>query len=81
MNVQNRLALAGLLLSSDTAFDILHNRVRETQDEIDVLEDLARHNDMPHEVLRGQSRGASAETAVAAAGQSQCDRSAHGGDL
>jgi hypothetical protein len=31
-------------------------RVRETQNEIDALEDLARHNDMPPEVLRGQSR-------------------------
>jgi hypothetical protein len=57
MKVQNRLAPAGLLLSSVTAIDILHNRVRETQNEIDALEDLARHNDMPPEVLRGQSRG------------------------
>ena len=57
MKVQNRLALAGLLLSSVTAIDILQNRVRETQNELDALEELARHNDMPPEVLRGQSQG------------------------
>jgi hypothetical protein len=57
MKVLNRLAPPGLLLSSVTAIDVLHNRVRETQNEIDALEDLARHNDMPPEVLRGQSRG------------------------
>jgi hypothetical protein len=56
MKVQNRLALAGLLRSNVTAIDILQNRVRETLHEIDALEDLARHNDMPPEILRGQSQ-------------------------
>jgi len=56
MKVQNHLALAGLLLSNVNAIDILQNRVRETLHEIDALEDLARHNDMAPEVLRGQSQ-------------------------
>jgi hypothetical protein len=81
VKVQSRFALAGLLHSRVTAIEILQNRVRETQNEIDTLEDLHGTMTCRPRFCVVNHRRASTDTAVAAAGQSQCDRSAHRGDL
>lgn len=60
---------------------ILQNRVKETQRELDALEDLARRNGIAPGVLRGPWQSQVAENAVAAAEQSQQDTYARGGDL
>jgi hypothetical protein len=39
-------------ITPEATIDILQNRVRETQSELDALEDLARHNDIPPRILR-----------------------------
>jgi hypothetical protein len=41
-------------ITPEATIDILQNRVRETQGELDDLEDLARHNSIPPGTLRGQ---------------------------
>ena len=41
-------------ITPEAGIEILQQRVSETQSELDVLEDLARHNDIPPGVLRGQ---------------------------
>lgn len=41
-------------ITPEATTEILQNRVRETQTELDALEDLARQNDIPPGVLRGQ---------------------------
>ena len=41
-------------ITPEATIDILQNRVRETQDELDALEDLARHHGIQPEILRGQ---------------------------
>lgn len=38
----------------EATIEILQDRVREAQSELDTLEDLARHNDMAPGILRGQ---------------------------
>ena len=65
----------------DATIDILQSQVRETQSELDALEELARHNDIEPGVLRGEWQGESADTEVAAPEQSQSDASGRGGDL
>jgi hypothetical protein len=68
-------------ITPEATIDILQNQVRETQSELDALEDLARHNGIPPGILRDQGQGLPAETAVTAAEQSQREMSARGGDL
>ena len=75
------LAEEDIAITPEVAIDIRRSRVRETQSERDALEDLARQNDIPPGVLRGQWQGVSNDKAVAATEQSQSDRSARGGDL
>lgn len=70
-----------IALTPEATIEILQDRVRETQSELDALEDLARRNGIEPGVLRGQSRNVSSETAVAATEQSQSDSSTRGGDL
>lgn len=41
-------------ITPEATIEILQNRVRETQAELGALEDLARQNDIPPGVLRGQ---------------------------
>ena len=41
-------------ITPEATIEILQNRVRETQKELGALEDLARQNDIPPGVLRGQ---------------------------
>ena len=41
-------------ITPEAGIEILQQRVSETQSELDALEDLARHNDIPPGVLRGQ---------------------------
>ena len=41
-------------ITPDSTIDILQNRISETQSELDDLEDLARRNNIPPGVLRGQ---------------------------
>jgi hypothetical protein len=66
-------------ITPDATVAILQNRVHQTESQLDDLEDLARQNNIPPGVLRGQWQGASegtpipAETAVAGAEPSQCD--------
>lgn len=38
----------------DAGIEILQRRVHETQNELDALEDLVRHNGIPPGTLRGQ---------------------------
>ena len=44
-------------ITPEATIEILQSRVRETQSEIGALEDLARRNDIPAGVLRGQWYG------------------------
>jgi hypothetical protein len=41
-------------ITPEAGIEILQQRVSETQSVLDALEDLARHNDIPPGVLRGQ---------------------------
>lgn len=41
-------------ITPEAGIEILQQRVSETQSELDALEDLARHNDIPPGTLRGQ---------------------------
>jgi hypothetical protein len=41
-------------ITPEAGIEILKQRVSETQSELDALEDLARHNDIPPGSLRGQ---------------------------
>jgi hypothetical protein len=41
-------------ITPEAGIEILQQLVNETQSELDALEDLARHNDIPPGVLRGQ---------------------------
>lgn len=47
--------LAGndLGITPEATIEILQNRIRETQSELDALEDVARHNSIPPGILRG----------------------------
>jgi hypothetical protein len=72
---------ADIGITPEATIDILQNRVRQTQGELDALEDLARRNNIPPGVLRDQSQGVPADTAAAAAEQSQSDLSIRGADL
>lgn len=40
-------------ITPEAGIEILQQRVSETQSELDALEDLARHNDIPPGILRG----------------------------
>jgi hypothetical protein len=40
-------------ITPEATIEILQNRVRETQSQLDALEDLARHNGIPPGILRG----------------------------
>lgn len=76
-------------MTPDETIDILQSQISETQSQLDDLEDLARQNNIPPGVLRGDWQGVPAEaeapaedSAVPAAEASQRDMSApHGGDL
>lgn len=52
------LAKDDMGITPEDAIEILQDRVRETQRELDALEDLARQNDIPPGALRGQWPGA-----------------------
>jgi hypothetical protein len=41
-------------ITPEAGIEILQQRVSETETELDALEDLARHNDIPPGILRGQ---------------------------
>jgi hypothetical protein len=41
-------------ITPEAGIEILQERLRETQTQLDVLEDLARRNDIPPGTLRGQ---------------------------
>lgn len=41
-------------ITPEAGIEILQQRVNKTQSELDALEDLARHNDIPPGTLRGQ---------------------------
>jgi hypothetical protein len=41
-------------ITPDAGIEILQRRLHETQSEIDALENLARHNDIPPGTLRGE---------------------------
>lgn len=43
-------------ITPEATIDILQKRMRETQSELDALEDLARHNGIEPGILRGQVR-------------------------
>jgi len=75
------LGEAGIGITPEDTIDILQNRIRITQSELDELEDLARHDDIPPGILLGQSHGITAETAVKATERSQGDGLTRGGDL
>jgi hypothetical protein len=75
------LAEDNIGLTPEATIEILQSRVRETQSEIDALEDLARHDGIPPGVLRGQWQGALVNTAGVASAQPQPDLPACGGDL
>lgn len=47
------LAENDLGMTPEATIEILHNRIRETQSELDALEDLARQNSIPPGILRG----------------------------
>ena len=51
------LAGTDIGITPDASVDILQNRVRETQRQLDALEDLARHSGIPPGILRGQRQG------------------------
>lgn len=65
-------------ITPQATIEILQNRVREAQRELDALEDLARRNGIPSGALRGPWQIQAPENAAAAAEQSQY---APGGDL
>jgi hypothetical protein len=44
----------GIGITPDASIEILQRRLRETQSEIDALENLARHNGIPPGTLRGE---------------------------
>jgi hypothetical protein len=44
-------------ITPEATIDILQNRVRETQSELDALGDLAQHNGIPAGILRSQRQG------------------------
>jgi hypothetical protein len=44
-------------ITPDASIDILQNRIRETQRQLDALEDLAHHRGIPPGILRGQRQG------------------------
>src|SRR6266851_5522527 len=48
------LAQGGIAITLEDGIDLLQWRVYETQSDLDDLEDLARRNDIPPGVLRGQ---------------------------
>lgn len=48
------LAEDNIGITPEATIDILESRVRETQSELDALEDLARQNNIPPGILRGQ---------------------------
>lgn len=52
------LATDDIGITPEATIEILQKRVRETQSELDALEDLARRNGIPPGVLRGQAQGA-----------------------
>ena len=68
-------------ITPQSAIDILQSRVRETLGQLDALEDLARRNNIPPGILRGQEQGPAANSAVGAAEQPPYGKSAHGGNL
>jgi predicted Zn-dependent protease len=43
-----------IAITPEAGIEILQRRVSETESDLDALEDLARHNDIPPGVLRGQ---------------------------
>jgi hypothetical protein len=51
------LASSDIGITPEATIDILQNRVRETQSELDALEDLARRNGIPPGVMRSQQQG------------------------
>jgi hypothetical protein len=74
------LAEEDIGITPEATIDILQNRIRESQSELDALEDLARHNDIPPGIVRGQSQGTPATTEVRTSEQSESVVS-QGGDL
>lgn len=50
------LSVDDIGITPEATIDILQNRMRETQSELDALEDLARHNGIEPGILRGQVR-------------------------
>jgi hypothetical protein len=68
-------------ITPEAALDILRDRVRETQSDLEALEDLARHNDIPPGILRDPWQGFPADTTITAVEQSRRDMSIRGGDL
>lgn len=53
-------------MTPDETIDILQSQISETQGQLDDLEDLARQNNIPPGVLRGDWQGVPAETEVPA---------------
>jgi hypothetical protein len=53
-------------ITPEAAFEILQQRVRGTQERLDNLADLARHNSIPPGILRGQSQAPADNPVVAA---------------
>ena len=43
-----------IVITPEAGIEILQQRVNEARTELDALEDLARRNDIPSGVLRGQ---------------------------
>ena len=68
-------------ITPEATIDILQNRVRATQSELDALEDLARRNDIPSGIFRDQWQGILSDTTIKEVEQSQRDMSTRGGDL
>lgn len=59
-------------LTPEASIHVLQNRVRETQSELDALEDLARRNSIEPRILRGQPQDVPAEAPVVEAKQLSC---------
>jgi hypothetical protein len=68
-------------LTPEATIDILKSRIRQTQSELDALQDFARRNDIEPGILRGQGQSGPDDTAVNATDELRSDLSAHGGDL
>lgn len=67
-------------ITPEATIEILQNRVRETQRELDALEDLARRNGIPPGTLRGPWQGRATENTVTKGEQSQYNKSVSEGD-